>query len=261
MNPRTIPPLSKYSRMTEVEAELARLETLGFDELIARCEISDRSNPGYIRSESLVHRMRATRSDNNDARFNRLFVLFLRRIARALPRAERTVDGKVLVDAATQDINEAALDRIRLLVTLDRSGGDRLDFYEVHFDEAVAKLRLSARRRVSVRAERETPIEVDDDSGALVASAQTTGAHANDADDAILSDPIFRPRLLAAIDALPQEQKEVITMTLANIPSQSIDPDIASISGLLHCDPRTVHNRRKRAIAALRQALGLGEDK
>jgi hypothetical protein len=49
-------------------------------------------------------------------------------------------------------------------------------------------------------------------------------------------------------------------MTMANIQSESKDPAIPSISAILQCDPRTVHNRRVRAVLALRDALGLGED-
>jgi hypothetical protein len=131
--------------MKAVEEQLRELVELPFDDVVARCAITTRTHPDYVRPECLVHMLRRTRDDNSDARFNRLFPLLLKRIAMALPRAERKEGKKVLVDAVVSAINEAALDRVKVLLTLDRSGGDRLDFYEVHFDEAVAKLRAKAR--------------------------------------------------------------------------------------------------------------------
>lgn len=247
-----------YTRMSEVEAQLSDLVELVFEVLVERCAITDRSHPDFVRPECLVHILRLTRSDNSDARFNRLFPLLLRRVALALPRAERMKDKQVLVDATMSAINEQVLDRVLTLVTLDRSGGDRLDFYEVHFDEAVAKLRLKARVKIAGRAARETALEPDPETSELPVSVERA-AGAFDEDDSILFDPIFRPRLLAAIDSLPPEQKEIVTMTMANIPAQSQDPAVPSISGILKCDPRTVRNRRDRAIIALREMLGQGE--
>jgi hypothetical protein len=246
--------------MKAVEEQLRELVELPFDDVVARCAITTRTHPDYVRPECLVHMLRRTRDDNSDARFNRLFPLLLKRIAMALPRAERKEGKKVLVDAVVSAINEAAMDRVKVLLTLDRSGGDRLDFYEVHFDEAVAKLRAKARGTIGRRAARETPIELDPETNELPPSIERAAARLKEPDDAFLFDPVFRSRLLAAIDDLPEEQKEVVTMTMANIQSESKDPAIPSISAILQCDPRTVHNRRVRAVLALRDALGLGED-
>ncbi len=267
MSLQTIPPLSKcfdgmpYTRMPEVEAELATLLKLPFDEVVERGAITRRSEQGYIRPECLMHLLRRTRDDNSDVRFNRLFPQLLRRVALALPRAERTQGGQTLVDAAMSDINEQVRARFLVLLTLDRSGGDRLDFYEVHFDQAVAMLRAKAWGKIASRAVREAPIELDPETNELPASIERAAGAFGGESDSILFDPIFRSRLLAAIDSLPPEQKEIVTMTMANIPSQSQDPEIPSISGILNCDPRTVRNRRDRAIVALREALGLGDSK
>lgn len=246
--------------MKVVEDQLLGLVELPFDEVVARCAITTRTHPDYVRPEGLVHMLRRTRDDNSDARFNRLFPLLLKRIAMALPRAEREKDNKVMVDATVSAINEAALNRVLVLLTLDRSGGDRLDFYEVHFDEAVAKLRAKARGTIGRRAARATPIELDPETNELPLHVERAAAELDEPDDAFLFDPIFRSRLLAAIDDLPVEQKEVVTMTMANIQSESKDPAIPSISAILDIDPRTVHNRRIRAVLALRGALGLGEN-
>jgi DNA-directed RNA polymerase specialized sigma24 family protein len=48
-------------------------------------------------------------------------------------------------------------------------------------------------------------------------------------------------------------------MLLANIQTHSSDPAVVTISSVLGCDEKTVRNRRRDAIAALRKALRLGE--
>lgn len=266
MTPPTVPPLGRcypdgtpYTRMDEVERILAALVLLSFDEILERCAITSRRDPGYLPPECLVHLMRSTRFDNRDTRFNRLYELLQQRLARALPRSERRQsEEQVVVDAAVSDLNDVTLDRFRLLVTLDRQGDDKLDFYEVHFDEAVALLRLSARKRIARRAARETVLTLDENGELSPAIERAAGSLAV-ADDSIFSDPIVRPRLLAAIDTLPTEQKEVVTMMMRNIPSESKDPAISTISSILGCDPRTVRYRRDRAVEKLQRALGLEE--
>lgn len=264
MTSPAVPPLTRcypdgtpYTRMDEVERLLAALAQLPFDDILERCAITSRRDPGYLPPECLVHLMRSTRLDNRDTRFNRLFELLQQRLARALPRSERRQsEDHVVVDAAVSDINDVALDRFRLLVTLDRQGDDKLDFYEVHFDEAVALLRLSARKRITRRAARETELAIDENVELSPAIERAAGSLAV-ADDIIFSDPIVRPRLLAAIETLPTEQKEIVTMMMRNIPSESKDPAISTISSILGCDPRTVRYRRDRAVEKLRRALGL----
>jgi uncharacterized protein len=45
------------------------------------------------------------------------------------------------------------------VIALDREGGERLDFFEVHLDEAIAKLRLKARGKIARQVAREEAIE------------------------------------------------------------------------------------------------------
>ncbi|MCG4996218.1 hypothetical protein, partial [Bacteroides thetaiotaomicron] len=56
-----VPPLTKtypdgkpYSRMPEVEDEIARLADLPFDELVERGRIAIRSHPHFVRPEALM---------------------------------------------------------------------------------------------------------------------------------------------------------------------------------------------------------------
>jgi hypothetical protein len=262
------PPLTKvypdgklYTRMPEVETEIAQLVELPFDELVERARISIKSHPHFVRPETLMHFLRRTRSDNNQDRFNALFRLILRRLLLALPKCERTVGEVIHVDSSASDVEDRVRGRFLELLTLDRAGGDRMDFYEVHFDEAVAKLRIKAAKGVGGRARRTVGFEGDAVSRELPEAVERAAGSFDEPDNAFLFDPIFRKRLLPEIDRLKREQKEVVTMLLANMQTHSSDPRVPTITRALKCDEKTVRNRRRDAIVALRKALGLGEDK
>jgi hypothetical protein len=60
---------SPYHRPTEVQAQLTALEQLSRDELLRRCRIADESDPDYVRSECVLHFVRASHRDNGQARF------------------------------------------------------------------------------------------------------------------------------------------------------------------------------------------------
>lgn len=260
-----VPPLTKtypdgnlYKRMPEVEAQIAQIAALPFDEIVERGRILIRSHPQFVKPEVLMHFLRATRHDNRYQRFNVLFELVLRRLLLALPKCERSVGQETWVDGALSDVQDRVRGRFVELVSLDRAGGDRMDFFEVHFDEAVAKLRMKAQKVVGARVRRDVALEGDADSGELPEAVERAVGSFDDPDDSFLFDPIFRKRLYPEIDRLKPEQKRVVTMLLSNIQTHSADPSALTISKALACDERTVRNRRRDAIVALRKALGLG---
>jgi hypothetical protein len=61
--------------------------------LIARAAITKRSDAAYAPSECLVYFIRASRRDNDEAWFERLYRILTERVLRSLPRAESS-DGK-----------------------------------------------------------------------------------------------------------------------------------------------------------------------
>ncbi len=262
----TIPPLTKiypdgrpYHRMDVVEEEIAALSEKGFEEVLRRGVITARGNPDFVRPETLMHFLRATRRDNSDRRFEALYPLVLRRLLLALPRGERRTEKRTEIDAFTADLIDVVRTRFVGLVTLDRTGGDGMDFYEVHFDEAIAGLRMKAWNKLNKKASKTDSLEADDGSGELPEHVeQAAGSYQEDEED-ILSDPSYRERVMRGIDRLKPEQKEVMLMSLANIPTESSDPTVPSISGLLGCDPSTVRYRRRRSIVRIQAMLATGE--
>src|SRR3954454_23117683 len=100
-----------YKRDSKVEALLAKLELLPRAELVARCQIADRSDPGYVPSECLMHFVRATRQDNSDQHFERLYKILLSRVLRALPNHEKSDGELVRISQTKSRIRDAAFDR------------------------------------------------------------------------------------------------------------------------------------------------------
>ena len=75
-----------YERDPKIEALIAELAILPRDELIARAAITKRYDPRYIPSECLVYFIRASRHDNDEAWFERLYRILIERVLRSLPR-------------------------------------------------------------------------------------------------------------------------------------------------------------------------------
>src|SRR5258707_3332945 len=139
-----------YQRRPEIEAALDGLVLLRGRETADRCEIVDPGNADHLPSECLLHLVRASRSDNSDAHFTALFRALRRRVLARLPRTDvgRGPDGKILDSQTNIRITEAVMDRFQELLMLDRRGyEDRLDYFEVNFDDAGAFLRLTAGKK------------------------------------------------------------------------------------------------------------------
>jgi len=74
-----------YERDPKIEALIAELAVLPRDSLIARAEITKRSDPGYVPSECLVYFIRASRRDNNEVWFERLYRILTERCCAVCP--------------------------------------------------------------------------------------------------------------------------------------------------------------------------------
>ncbi|MBN9475118.1 MAG: sigma-70 family RNA polymerase sigma factor [Burkholderiales bacterium] len=248
-----------YERDPKVEALIVELAVLPRDELIARAGIMKRSDPAYVPSECLVYLIRASRRDNNEAWFERLYRILIERVLRSLPRAESS-DGKTesLTRAVVRD---KVFSRFVELLSADRGTYiDKLDYFEVRFDGAVASLRRDAQEQAWRDENRSQALEYDD-SGELSPEVEAAaGAHdpfsASDFDDAD-----YRLRLDAAIEALPTEQSRIIHMMRQGFPIDSKEPDVVTISKVLGRSEKTVRTYRDKAFAALRAAMGDGDER
>lgn len=241
-----------YERPERIEQLLADLQGLPRDEFIERALIRDRSNPSYIPSECLVHFVRASRRDNSEAWFERLYKTLLDRVFRAVPRSD---GGGNTMSLTRERIREKVIDRFIELLSVDRASPvDRMDFFEVRFDLAIKRLRLDAQEQVWRDEGRhvgldEADTDAENDSGVFDLLAEN-----------VSSDPLFRRKLYAAISNLPPEQSRTMHLLLNGWPTHSSDPDVMTIAKALKCSDRSVRNYKERALKTLTALFNQGDD-
>lgn len=248
-----------YERDAAIEALLGELAVLSRDALIARAEIRTRSHADYVPSECLVYFIRASRRDNNEAWFERLYKILIERVLRSLPRSQSS-DGKS--ESLTNGlVRDKVFGRFVELLSADRTAHvDKLDYFEVRFDGALASLRRDAQEKAWREENRSQPLEYDEESGELSPEVEAAaGAH----DPFAVSnfdDPSYRSSLEAAINALPPEQSRIIYMLRQGFPIDSKEPEVMTIAKALGRSEKTVRTYRDKAFAALRMAMAEGDE-
>lgn len=247
-----------YTRDPKIEALLVELSSLSWNDLIARAAISRRSDPNYVPSECLVYFVRASRADNQEAWFERIYKILAERVLRALPKAE-SADGKT-ASLTREAIRDKAFARFVDLLASDRSDySEKLDYFEVRFDGALDSLRRDAQEQAWRHENRSAPLEYDDETGEISPEVERAVGHFDPFADPEIDGDSCRLRLDAAIDALPPEQKRIIEMLRQGVPIDSKNPDVMTIVKALGRSEKTVRNYRDKALATLRVALTEGE--
>jgi len=246
-----------YKRGAKTEALIRTCLELTFDELCNQAEISARSHANYIPSEVLVYFLRQTKTHNNDDQFYRLYQLLEKRIKRAcLYYSGVRLSDNDDPDVHILDFQEFVLDDFAERVMLDRQRyEEKLDTFECKFDKAVALRKTDAMRKMYRRDKPKEQIEYDED-GDITADVERALAELHPDVSSIEDDMTYRFQLQRAINSLPEDERRVINMIFAGIPSESTNLDTPTISKLLGCGPQTVRNRRNRAVKKLKKMLG-----
>ncbi len=262
----TVTPLRKrrlsgelYERDSKTEALIAELAMLARDVLIARAEVTKRSDPSYIPSECLVYFIRASRRNNNEVWFERLYRILTERVVRSLPKVE-SPDGKT--ESLTRGIvRDKVRGRFVELLSADRADYvDKLDYFEVRFDGAMASLRRDAQEKAWRDENRSRPLEYDEESGELSPEIEVAAGTYDLLAASDFDDPIYRTRFDAAIEALPTEQSRIIQMLRQGFPIDSQEADVMSITKALGRSEKTIRTYRDKAFAALRAAMVDGDE-
>lgn len=249
-----------YVRDARIEELLAELSSLPRNPLVERVKISNKADPKYVPSECLVYFVRATRSDNREDWFERLYRILLERVLRSLPRPDSR-DGKS-TSLAREAVREKVLGRFAELLSADREEYiEKLDYFEVRFDGALANLRRDAQEKVWRDENRSKPLEYDEESGELSAEVEEAAGVYDPFDKSDLDDPTYRSRLEAAINALPPEQSRIIHMLREGFPIDSKEPGVMTIATALGRSEKTIRTYRDKAYAALRAAMCDGGDR
>ena len=258
-----LPPLRKrseagalYKRRAETEALIQACRDLSFEQLCDRAEISARTHSEYIPSEVLVYFLRQTKTHNSDTQFGALYQLLQTRIKRLCPQSEIRLGEKDGAIAHLLDLQEFVLDDFAERVMRDRQIYDEtLDGFEVAFDHMIARRKHDAMRKMYRRDKPTAQLEYDED-GEISVEVEEAFTRLNPASNSIEDEITYRFQLQQAIDTLPEDERRVINMIFAEIPSESKDPEVQTISKLLGCGPQTVRNRRDRAVEKLQKMLG-----
>lgn len=245
---------SLYTRFPDID------KTLGELDLVSKADLVDRCRKGQtlrVPTECVLHFVRRSAASKDEVLFEQLFKILAERIRRALPRVENP-DGETLSLARSQ-VFEQVYDKFVTLLIKERAGYvERLDFFEVNFLGGLAKLKLDAQEKAWKEENRNTELEADDDSGEIGAEVEQAAGTYDPFDPSVLDDYIYRSRLDAAMDKLPPLQKRIIEMLRKEIPIESIDPNIATISKSLGKSEKTIRTHRDNAFAQLRVLLTRG---
>ena len=247
-----------YTRVPEIEAKLVELENLSQDDLVARIQIRRRDDPGYVPSECLVYFVRASRADDATATFERLYKVLAERVLRSLPRAE-SADGKT-VSLTKSVIRDRVFGRFNELLSADRSEySEKLDYFEVRFDGALARLRQDAQEQAWRDENRTISLEFDEDTGDLSEEVERAAASFDSTLDLDIDGEDYRFRLDAAIDVLPALQMRIIEMWRQGIPIDSKEANVVTIAKVLGKSEKTIRTHRDKALASIR-AIMAGEE-
>lgn len=217
-----------YTRRPEIEAKIIELASLSQSELLIRCEIHQRTDPGYVPSECLVYFVRACRRDRSDAQFNQLYTTLVERVLRCLPRPN-SADGK------TESLTKSAIQEKVVAQFVDLLARDRttyieqLDYYEINFESALKRRRLDAQDKVR-RDEKRSTVLYDEETGEPTVAAERAAGSFDPFNASDWADAHYRSRLWEAIDTLPDEQRKIVFMIHRGIPIDSKIPSVRTIA-------------------------------
>lgn len=244
---------TQYERLPEIEDWISKLETVDSEERIRQFATSFRKSPDYVPSEVLVHFLRRTWAEEMTGDFEKIFRILMKRIEQSLCSA--VPDSRI---AGAKGIREEIMGRFAERIAKDCKGrSSLLDFYEIRFDKAFVAFRSSVLRQIGPSAIDTIPLSTDDgDTPEISREIEDAAADFLSGDPKKIDDPAFRSALNAAIDSLPDDQKQVVGLLLQGFQIDSKDKDVLTIARMLRCDERTVRNRRDRAFKALRTILG-----
>lgn len=238
-----------YSRRQVVEAEIQELSTQNVTELVRRSALWPTSAPGFVSPEALVYFVRNLPNGNHR---DKLTEQLLGRVVRRVPRT--TDAGGHTASLTRMNIREDVVDHFVDLLLDDRDGyNERLDYYEVNFNSAIAWDRQDASTRHWTHENRSDELGSDEAEVSDRVEAAVGGYNPFEADELDKKD--YRLRLDEAIDSLPEFQRRIVEMLRQEIPIESNDDSVVSISKTLGKSEKTIRTHRDKAYVSLKLRL------
>lgn len=241
-----------YSRFPDIQSMLMTLDTLPDADIVARCRLG-RGNTAFVPTECVVHMLRRGLRANNNALTNPLFTEFLQRLRRHIPlREDKVSHFRVQVFEQVQD---------RLTSLLAKESveyQDKLDFCEIQFAGALARLLQDARKKATTDKNRKAPL-MNEETGEVDAQVDQAAGSFNPFDPENMPEEYYRAVLNEAMEELPTTQKRILEMLRNNVLIDSQDPTVPTISKALGKSEKTIRNQRDNAIAAIKAFVNKGE--
>ncbi|MWC18556.1 sigma-70 family RNA polymerase sigma factor [Acinetobacter johnsonii] len=239
---------SLYTRRSNIESEIGELEKLSDEEIGTKCLIWPSSQEGFISSEVLLYFIRNTK---NHMLCEKLLEALLRRIHRTFPYNSSFNDNTSLMNI---EILEIVCDGFIDLILTDRKFyNERLDYFEINFNAAIAKDRSDARSKAQ-RKHNLTQGLYDEEENILPEVEKAIQSH-NSLDDHEIDKEYYRRRLSEAIHTLPPLQQRIVSMWCQDIPITSKDPNEMTICKALNKSDKTIRVHRDSAFSKLRKEL------
>ncbi|MBN9360882.1 MULTISPECIES: sigma-70 family RNA polymerase sigma factor [unclassified Devosia] len=222
-----------YTRPPLVEAEIDHVMTFPPAERRRRGKVQDRTSGDYLRSETLVHLLRADLRQGGDG------TPYLQAlIKRCEGNLRATISAQV---PQVAQLRQEILQQFGLLFAEEVAhGGDELDFFECQFNSAFKALRVNAFNRHMVQAHREAsaPLEPDGDEELNVAAE---GAALDVWGRLQSEDAVFLREVAKFIMTFPPAERHAIGLCRIKGMTQK---EAALALGV---DERTIRNLLKRA--------------
>ena len=247
-----------YQRRVEVEQLIDELEMLPQEELSQKCTDHSAALP----HEVLLYFLRKKTESLTPYYYKNVFTALFTRLEMALNRS--LPDWKF---ENAQGIRLELLENLSEMIAKDRNGDEsRLDFYEVNFNSCFANLRKDILRKIGPAKKTDPivnscPLSAENDEGSeILPDIENKILEDFELGTSKLDDSSFRFRLYAAINDLPDNEREVIGLLLKGMPIEAKDPKVCTISSTLQCAVKTVNNRLNRAYIKLRTMLPAEEE-
>lgn len=245
---KTKPEGTTYIRRNEVVAEIQTLLAVDASELEASAAVWTSDSPEFISPEALLY---FVRNADGGAHREKLTQLLLNRVSR---RARPAGSGSMASELPQMNIQEDVVDHFIDLLLSDREEYDeRLDYYEINFNAAIASDRQDASRRHWKHENRTEGLTTEEAEVSDLVEAAVGGIDPFDPEE--LDKKVYRLLLDNAIDSLPQLQRRIVIMWREGIPIESSDPAVKSISDVLGKTPKTIAKYRDIAFESLRGCL------
>ena len=238
-----------YTRPPAVETQINEWLLDDLPTLNRRLLVTDKTSPDHLRSETLVHFIREAHRNGDDARRDATLRVLFR-------RCETILSAKIHNDVPNAEaLREDILSELGELIALDGTGEfpDELDFYECRFNLAFRTLRLDSLDREFAELDRVADLpdetESEDPADPEDVFARLSGAFRTPANQ---EGTVFLGQLLAAINALPPDEREAVVLVhVMGYDQESDDPRKETAATRCRCEGRTIRNRLARAAVKL----------